>query len=124
MSGMSEELKNILSNLSPDIDQEMLLLYLQNKLSAEKRHELEKKLLENEFADDAAEGLQTIKDKQGISEMVEMLNYDLKKKLEKKKLRRQKINLTIQPWLYISLVILILLIVIAYVVIRMYLKTK
>ncbi|HEY2721523.1 MAG TPA: hypothetical protein VGI82_07350 [Chitinophagaceae bacterium] len=121
---MSEELKNILSNLSPDIDQEMLLLYLQNKLSAEKRHELEKKLLENEFADDAAEGLQTIKDKQGISEMVEMLNYDLKKKLEKKKLRRQKINLTIQPWLYISLVILILLIVIAYVVIRMYLKTK
>jgi hypothetical protein len=47
-----------------------------------------------------------------------MLNRDLKKKIAKKKERREKMRIKDQPWLYISLIILILLIVIAYVVIR------
>jgi hypothetical protein len=115
---MLENYKDILSHLSKDIDQETLLLYLQNKLSAEKRHEVEKQLLGNEFADDAMEGLQSIKDKQQISYIVEMLNLDLKKKLDKKKLRREKMKIKDQPWLYISLLIFILLIVLTYVVIR------
>ena len=94
------------------------MLYLQNKLTAEKKHEVEKKLLENEFAEDAVEGLQAIKDKQDINYMVEMLNRDLKKKLAKKRQRREKMRIKDQSWLYISLIILILLIVIAYIVIR------
>jgi len=61
---VSENLKDILSHLSSEIDQETLLLYLQNKLTAEKKHEVEKKMLENEFAEDAVEGLQAIKNKQ------------------------------------------------------------
>ena len=115
---MPENLKDILSHLSSEIDQETLLLYLQDKLTAEKKHEVEKKLLENEFAEDAVEGLQSIKDKQHINYMVEMLNRDLKKKIAKKKERREKMRIKDQPWLYISLIILILLIVIAYIVIR------
>ena len=115
---MSENLKDILSHLSSEIDQETLLLYLQGKLSPEKRHEVEKKLLENEFAEDAVEGLKTIKDQQHINYMVEMLNRDLKKKLEKKKQRREKMRLKDQPWLYISIIIIILLVVIAYIMIR------
>lgn len=119
---MSESYKDILSHLSTEVDQETLLLYLQNKLSEEKKHEVEKKLLENEFADDAMEGLKEIKDKQQIAYMVEMLNRDLKKKLEKKKQRRGKMRIKDQPWLYISVLILILLIVISYVVIHRYLQ--
>jgi hypothetical protein len=118
---VSENLKDILSHLSAEIDQETLLLYLQDKLSAEKKHEVEKKLLENEFAGDAVEGLQAIKNKQRISYMVEMLNRDLKKKLEKKKQRREKMRIKDQPWLYISVIIIILLIVIAYIVVRKFL---
>ena len=121
---MSENLKDILSHLSPDIDQETLLLYLQDKLSAERKHEVEKKLLENEFAGDAVEGLQEINKKQHIATLVEMLNRELKKKLEKKKQRREKMRIKDQPWLYISILILILLIVIAFVVIRTYLSAK
>ncbi|MFI5185265.1 MAG: hypothetical protein ACHQF0_00915 [Chitinophagales bacterium] len=121
---MSENFKDILSHLSPEIDQETLLLYLQNKLSPEKKHEVEKKLLENEFADDAAEGLQKINDKQKISYIVEMLNRDLKKKLEKKKQRRQKMGIKDQPWWYISVIIILLLIVLAYIVIHTLLKGK
>src|SRR5215471_16425931 len=115
---MSDNLKDILSHLSTDIDQETLLLYLQDKLSEEKKHEVEKKLLDNEFASDAMEGLQEFKDKQQIAYMVEMINRDLKKKLQKKKQRREKMRIKDQPWLYIALLIIILLIVIAYIVIR------
>ncbi len=121
---MSENFKDILSNLSTDVDQETLLLYLQGKLSEEKKHEVEKKLIQNEFDDDAVEGLQEIKDKQQIQYMVEMLNRDLKKKTAKKKKMREKMNIKYQPWLYISILILILLIVISYIVIHKYLQSK
>jgi predicted secreted protein len=115
---MSENYKDILSNLSTEVDQETLLLYLQGKLSEEKRHEVEKKLIQDEFDDDAVEGLQEIKDKQQIQYMVEMLNRDLKKKTAKKKKMREKMKIRDQPWLYISILILILLIVLSYIVIH------
>ncbi|MEI9945964.1 MAG: hypothetical protein WDN26_17305 [Chitinophagaceae bacterium] len=115
---MREDLKNILSHLSTDIDQETLLLYLQDQLSDDKKNEVERKLMENEFAEEAVDGLQEIKDKQQIAYMVEMLNRDLKKKTEKKKQRRQKLVLKDQSWLYIAIFILILLIVISYMVIH------
>ena len=119
---MSENLEDILSHLSTEVDQETLLLYLQGKLSDEKKHEVEKKLMENEFASDAMEGLQEMRDKQQINYMVEMLNRDLKKKLQKKKQRREKMKIKDQPWIYISILILILLIVISYIVIHKFLK--
>ena len=115
---MSDNYKDILSNLSTDVDQETLLLYLQGKLSEEKKHEVEKQLLQNEFTEDAVDGLQEFKDKEQLQYMVEMLNRDLKKKTEKKKTRREKMKIKDQPWLIISILILILLIVLCYVVIR------
>ena len=118
---MADKFKDILSNLSTEVDQETLMLYLQNKLSAEKKHEIEKKLLENEFANDAIEGLQEIKNKQQVAHIVEMLNRDLKNKLEKKKKRREKMRLKDQPWLYIVILIFILLIIISYIVIQRFL---
>lgn len=121
---MSENFKDILSHLSTEVDQETLLLYLQDKLTEEKKHEVEKKLLENEFAGDALEGLQAMKDKQQITYMVEKLNRDLQKRVKAKKQRRAKLEIKVQPWLYISLLILIILIVISYIVIRNYLQSK
>ena len=115
---MSENYKDILSNLSTDVDQETLLLYLQGKLSEEKKHEVEKQLLLNEFDEDAVDGLQEIKDKEQLQYMVEMLNRDLKKKTEKKKQRHEKMKIKDQPWLYVSILILLLLIVFSYMVIH------
>jgi len=119
---MPDNLKDILANLSPDIDQETLMHYLQDKLSEEKKHEVEKKLLDNEFANDAMEGLQEFKDKHQIAYMVESLNRDLKKKTEKKKQRREKMKLPDQSWLYISIIIIILLIIISYIIVRKSMK--
>jgi hypothetical protein len=115
---MNDNLKDILSHLSTDIDQETLLLYLQDKLPAEKKHEVEKKLADNDFANDALEGLQQVKDKKQISYVVEMLNRDLKKKVEKKKQRREKLKLKDQPSVYLALFIFILLIILCYLVIQ------
>ena len=119
---MADNLKDILSHLSTDIDQETLLAYLQDKLSDEKKHEVEKQLVDNEFANDALEGLNEFKDKQQIAYMVEMLNRDLKKKTEKNKKRREKMKLPDQTWLYVSIIIIILLIIISFIVIRQTMK--
>jgi hypothetical protein len=115
---MTGDLKDILSNLSPDIDQETLLQYLQNKLPEAKKHEVEKKLLENEFAEDALEGLREFGDKQEINSLVDQLNADLRKKLEKKKKFRNKLRLKEQPWIYIVSIIILMLIIIAYIFVR------
>ena len=121
---MPDNYKDILSHLSTEIDQETLLLYLQDKLSEEKKHEVEKQLLNSDFEEDAMEGLHDIKDKQQITYMVEMLNRDLKKKLVKKKQRREKMKIKDQSWLYISVVIILLLLVIAYVIVKKYMEGK
>src|SRR5205085_8257403 len=115
---MSENLKDILSNLSTEIDQETLLLYLQDKLSAEKKHEVEQKLLDNEFANDAAEGLHDFKNKEHLAMLVDHLNRDLKKKLEKKKTSRHKIHIKEQPWIYFAVILIIVLIIVSYFIIR------
>jgi hypothetical protein len=119
---MAENFKDILSHLSTSVDQETLLLYLQGKLSEAQKHEVEKKLIQDEFNDDAMEGLQEFKDKEQLMYMVEMLNRDLKKKTALKKKRREKMRIKDQPWLYASLLILILLIVICFVVISRMMK--
>ena len=115
---MPDNLKDILSHLSTTVDQETLLLYLQGKLSEKEKHEIEKNLLQDDFNDDAIEGLHEIKDKQQIQYMVEMLNRDLKKKTAKKRMRREKMKIKDQPWIYIAILILILLIALSYMVIH------
>jgi hypothetical protein len=115
---MSENLKDILSNLNPDIDQETLLRYLQGKLTAEQQHEVEKRLVDDEFDSDAMEGLQDFKDKRKISLLIEQLNNDLKKKTEKKRRFRQKLQLKIEPWLIIAVVLILLIAIIGYIIVH------
>ena len=115
---MPDNLKDILSHLSNEVEQEILLKYLEGKLSEEERHEVEKKMLSSEFNEDAMEGLQGIKNKDKISSIVEQINRDLHKKLKKKKDRRDKLKYKDQPWLYIAIIIILLLVVISYVIVR------
>ena len=121
---MNENLKNILTNLSTEVDQETLIKYLQGNLSEEQKHEIEKKMLTSNFDDDALEGLQQIKNKENISLLVKQLNRDLQKKLIKKKQRREKLRIKDQPWLYITIIIILLLIVISYLVIQRVLQNN
>lgn len=115
---MSENLKDILSNLNPDVDQEALLRYLQGKLSSEEQHELEKQMVDSDFDSDALEGLQNFKDKKNIAALVDNLNKDLKRRTEKKKRFREKLKLRIDTTLIIAIIIILLLIVISYMIIH------
>lgn len=115
---MSDELKDILSNEHPEIDPELMMQYLQGKLTPEQRHEVEKQLMEGEFEEEAMEGLQDFKDKEQIQYTVEALNRDLKKRTEKKKKRRDKLKLPDQTLVIVAVVVVLLLVVVSYVVIR------
>ncbi len=115
---MSDNLKDILSNLNKDIEQDKLLDYLRKKLSADETHELEKQMADDPFINDAVEGLEEFRNKQDLSLYVQQLNSELKKQLDKKNKRKEKRRLKEQPWLYISIVVLLALIVISYLVIR------
>jgi hypothetical protein len=115
---MSDDLKDILSNEHPEIDQETLMLYLQGKLTPEQKHEVEKQLMKGDFEEEAMEGLNEFKDKEQIQYTVEALNRDLKKKTEKKKKRREKMKLPDQTWIVVSVVIVLLLVIVSYVVIK------
>jgi len=107
------DLKDILSQMSPDVDGETLLLYLQGKLSPEKQHELEKQILDNDFAADAIDGLQEFGDKKKLALVVEQLNRDLKRKTAKRKARRLK-TIQTEPWLMLALAIILVLVVLCY----------
>lgn len=115
---MSEDLKDILSSLNPDIDQETLLLYLQGKLSAQEQHEVEKKIMDNEFATDALEGLQNFKDKKNIAALVDQLNADLKRRTEKKKKLKGKMKINLDSNLILAIAIILLLIILSYFIIH------
>lgn len=118
---MSDNLKDILANLNKDIEQDKLLDYLNKNLSADEAHELEKQMADDEFMNDAVEGLESFKNKQDVSLLVKQLNAELKKQTAKKKVKKEKRKLKEQPWVYITIVILLLLVIIAYVVIKRYL---
>lgn len=121
---MQENLKDILSHLSTEVDQETLLLYLQGKLTPEKQHELERQLLDNEFATDALDGLQEYKDKQKLAHLADQLNRELKKKTARKKAARGKRLQQADPWLLIVLLVILLLIVISYLIIYRHLQVQ
>lgn len=115
---MSDDLKDILSNLNKDIEQEKLLDYLNKKLSAADAHEVEKQMADDAFMNDAVEGLEQFKNKKNLTLLVEQLNNDLKKQTANKKLKKEKRKLRDQPWLYFTLVLLLLLVVIGYVLVK------
>ena len=121
---MSDDLKDILSNLNKEIEQDKLLDYLNKKLPASEAHELEKQMADDEFMNDAVEGLETFNNKKDLSSYVQQLNQDLHKQLEKKKNRKEKRKLKSQPWVYFTIILLLLLIVICYLLVKKFTGTN
>jgi len=115
---MNPDYKDILSNLNKDIGQEKLLEYLSNKMPAGEAHELEKQMADDAFMNDAVEGLNELKDKKNINAYVEQLNRDLQKQLDKKKKRREKRKIKDQPWVYFTIVLVLLLIIVSWLVVK------
>ena len=115
---MSDNLKDILNNSNKDIDNQKLMDYLSQQLSKQDSHELEKMMAEDEFINDAVEGLEQFSSVKKLPLSVEQLNRDLQKQITKKKNRKEKRRIKDQPWVYFTIVLLLLLTIICYVVIK------
>jgi ferric-dicitrate binding protein FerR (iron transport regulator) len=119
---MNNDLLNILSNSNKDIDNQKLMDYLSGKLPEEQKHEVEKWMSENDFANEALEGLQDFKAKKDLQLYVDQLNKELNLYIQQKKKRRQRKKLKDDPQIYITIVIVLLLVVIAWLVINKLMK--
>jgi anti-sigma factor RsiW len=110
------DLLNILSNSNKDIDNQKLMDYLSGKLSAQEQHEVERWMSENEFANEAMEGLQKLHGKKDLQVYVDQLNKELNQYITKKKERRERRKIKELPWVYITIVFILLIIILAYLV--------
>ncbi len=120
---MSEDLKDILGNSNKDIDNQKLMDYLSRQLSKQESHDLEKMMAEDDFVNDAVEGLEQFSNKKDLTGYTEQLNRQLQQQLQKKKLRKEKRKLKTQPWVYFTIILLLLLVIICYVLVKKYMGT-
>ena len=113
-------MSNIKNILPPDdqLNEEQLLNYLNNNLSDEERHALEMEMVDNNFINDAVEGLQDFKSKQNIQDYVDQLNHQLIRHTTKKRIRKGKRKLKQQDWIVISVMIIVILCLLGYVVVK------
>ena len=119
---MTDDILNILSNSNKEVDNQKLMDYLSNKLSAEEKHEFEKMLVDSDLASDAVEGLDQFKNKKDPVAFAEQLNRNLQKQLQKKKVIREKRRFKDGPWIYFTLILVIVILLIAFFVIFKFLS--
>lgn len=115
---MPGDLINILSNSNKDIDNQKLMDYISGKLTGKDKHEVELWMVDNNFENEAMEGLDTMKDKKQLEAYVNQLNKNLNKYLQQKKHRRDRKKIKEIPWSYLAIVLVLLLIILAYFVIQ------
>ncbi|MGC4102778.1 hypothetical protein [Ferruginibacter sp.] len=115
---MSDDLKNILNNSNKDIDNQKLMDYLSKQLSKQDTHDLEKMMAEDDFINDAVEGLEQLGDVKKLPVSVEQLNRELQKQIAKKKERKEKRRIKDQPWVYFTIILLLLLTVLCYIIVK------
>jgi len=115
---MSTNLKDILSESNKDIDNQLLMGYLSNHISHADLHDVEKKMTDDTFVNDAVEGLQQLKPAKDLQLYVDQLNNDLQKHIAKNKRRKDKRRIKDQPNTYFAIIIILLLLVICFVILR------
>lgn len=115
---MSNDLKKILSTLSPDVDQETLLRYLSKDLSEPQQHTVEEQITDDEFTADALEGLAFFKDKKRLEHLAKSLNNDLAAKLQKRKTVKESTDVNTQRWALYAIILILLTCIIGYIIIR------
>ena len=121
---MNKDFLNILSNSSKDINNQQLMDYLSNHINKADEHEVEKAMTDNEFVNDAVEGLQQIRDKRNINTYVEQLHDELHRQIAKNKKRKEKRRLKDSPYIYLTITVLLVLIIICFVVVKKYVDQK
>ena len=113
---MNNDLLNILSNSNKDIDNQKLMDYLSGKLNEQEKHEVEMWMVDNEFENDALEGLQQMAGNKKLDGYVDQLNKELHQYIKHKKDRRDKRRINNGLWVYTAIAFILIIIVLAYMV--------
>ena len=115
---MKNNLKDILAHSNKDLDNQQLMDYLTKQLTEADSHALEMKMAEDEFTNDAVEGLQEIKKKKDLPLYIEQINKDFQKTLQKTKQRKDKRSIKHQRYTYFAVLLIILLLIICINILR------
>jgi hypothetical protein len=121
---MSNDLKDILSNSNKDIDNQQLMDYLSSHLSKTQEHDVEKAMNDDDFMNDAMEGLQQMQESKNIPVYIEQLNHELNKQIAKNKKRKEKRRFKDSPYSYFAIIILLLLMIVCFVMVKRYIDNK
>jgi hypothetical protein len=114
---MNNDLLNILANSNKDIDNQKLMDYLSGKLSDQEKHEVEMWMVDNDFENEALDGLQQMTGNKKLEGYVDQLNKELHNYIREKKNRREKRRIDTSFWVYVTIAFILIMVVIAYVVI-------
>ena len=117
------DVTDILNNDDERLSDEELLRYLQQELSERDKHEVEKKLVNDPFERDAAEGLSGIKHKD-LHEHVQQLNKHLHQQLAAKKHKNEKRKIKEIPLLLLAVLLILFICIVSYFVIHLQQKKQ
>jgi anti-sigma factor RsiW len=113
-------LQDIWNDRPEGLPEEKLMAYLEGRLSPEEQHEVEAWLAEEGMESDALEGLHGLPVQESAAS-VSRLNHELRKTLLNKKSRRRK-SMIENRWSWIAIIIILLLVILAYMIVRMSVK--
>lgn len=116
---MSEKWEDILAQY-PSLDPQQLIDYLEGRLSDAEKHAVEARMADSDFMSDAMEGLAGVRDSGQIPSIVHELNSRLHKKTRERRKRLFRNGIFFPDWLLYAIVITILLVVLGFLVYRMY----
>lgn len=114
---MANELLDILSDNSGEYSKEKLLQYLNKELPPEEMRTIEKALLDSPMLNDALEGLQEIQQNKRLPEIEKEIDNRLQQYLNKRKARKSRHSISDMSWIYITIIIIIVLLLIGYLMV-------
>lgn len=114
------ELNDIFADDKHNLSDEELLRYLDGKIPEEQKHAVEKKMMNTSFEEEAMEGLQNFKYPSNLNDYVHQLNTKLHQQLNQPKQRKSKRTIQELPLAVITVIIILLLCVLAYVVVMLF----
>ena len=75
-------------------------------------------MIESDFINDAVEGLESFEKQTDINEYASQLNKNLRKKLETKKLKRNKRKIKDIPWFYYAIILVLILVIAGFLILK------
>jgi hypothetical protein len=118
------DLRDILSDNDEQLNEDELMNYLEDNLSAEDKHAFEEKMADSSFVNDAIEGLKKFKNKQQLKDSVDHLNKLLEKQTASKKVRDEKKKVKELPLMLLTALLILLICILGYLVIHLFYKGR